>query len=65
MAIKYMNLQAVAEIDTTAKTLSVLLTLPAADGEGDVVVSRQAVDLTGPANADRRRKLRLALADPA
>jgi hypothetical protein len=53
------------EADTTAKTLALVVEAVAAEGEGDVEVYR--VDLTaglaGPANAEKRRLLRLVFAD--
>ena len=50
------NLTARLDIDTTAKTAIVVLSIPAADGEGDVTVFSQ--DITAKLSADDRRKLR-------
>lgn len=47
------------EIDTAAKTVAVLVSIPAADGEGDVVVFRQNV--TAQMSVEDRRRLRDAL----
>lgn len=50
------------EVDTTAKTLHLVIETVAADGEGDVEVSRLDLtgNLAGPSNAEKRRKLRAA-----
>jgi hypothetical protein len=63
MAVKRLPTQLIAEIDTVAKTLALVVTVPAADGEGDVDLHRIPIDLSGAANTERRRKLRAALAD--
>lgn len=63
MALKRLPLNVIAEIDTVAKTLVIVVQTPAADGEGDVDLHRVPIDLSGAANAERRRKLRAALAD--
>jgi hypothetical protein len=54
--IRRFPLAAVLEVDTAAKTAALLLAIPADDGEGDVVVSRQ--DITAKLTTDDKRRLR-------
>lgn len=62
MPIKRFPVNVVAEVDTDAKTLVLVVQTPAADGEGDVDLHRIPVDLSGTSNAERRRRLRRVLA---
>ena len=49
-------LHAHLSVDTDPKTVSLVFTVPAADGEGDVAVLTQ--DVTARLTADDRRRLR-------
>lgn len=55
-------LDARVEIDTTAKSVTVVFTIPAAGGEGDVTVFAQ--DVTNRLSVDDRRRLRDVLVGP-
>lgn len=63
MAVKRLPLHATIEVDTTAKTVTVVFQVAAADGEGDVDLHRIPIDLSGTANAEKRRKLRAVFAE--
>lgn len=63
MAVIPFPLYARLDVDTQARTATVVLFVPAADGEGNVDVFEQ--DITGRLTADDRRRLRHLLdADP-